>query len=62
MNLKTFNVTLLLGWLLALVGGVVLNVGAGLLFAGLLLIALAFAVARLAGLYAAAAADTKEAG
>lgn len=51
MNVHVFNATLLIGWLLVLIGGVVLNVGAGLLGAGLLLIALAFAVARIAGVF-----------
>lgn len=49
MNVHVFNATLLVGWLLVLAGGIVLNVGAGLLGAGLLLIVLVFAVARVAG-------------
>ena len=51
MNLLTFNIALLLGWLLASAGGIWLNVGAGLLLAGLLLIALTLFSARRFGLY-----------
>lgn len=51
MNSRLFNTTLLVGWLLALVGGLLLDVGVGLAAGGLLLIALAFAVARIAGIY-----------
>jgi hypothetical protein len=51
MNLLTFNIALLLGWLLALAGGIILNTGAGLLLAGLLLIALTLFSARRFGLY-----------
>ena len=53
MNLLTFNVALLLGWFLASAGGIVLNVGAGLLLSGLLLIALTIFCARRFGLYLA---------
>ena len=51
MNLLTFNIALLLGWLLASAGGILLNTGAGLLLAGLLLIALTLFSARRFGLY-----------
>ncbi|WP_316150445.1 hypothetical protein [Cupriavidus sp. BIC8F] len=51
MNVHLFNGCLLAGWLLALVGGCLLNVGAGLVGGGLLLIALVFVVARVAGVY-----------
>lgn len=51
MSLLTFNIALLLGWLLASAGGVILNAGAGLLLSGLLLIALTLFSARRFGLY-----------
>ena len=51
MNLLTFNIALLLGWLLASAGAILLNLGAGLLLAGLLLIALTLFSARRFGLY-----------
>jgi len=51
MNLLTFNIALLLGWLLASAGGIILNIGAGLLMTGLLLIALTLFSARRFGLY-----------
>ena len=51
MNLLTFNIALLLGWLLASSGGIILNTGAGLLLSGLLLIALTLFSARRFGLY-----------
>jgi hypothetical protein len=49
MNIHIFNATLFIGWLLAFAGGLVLNVGAGLLAGGLLLIVLALLVSRIAG-------------
>lgn len=51
MNAKIFNACLLIGWLLALAGGVWLNVGYGLVGGGLLLIAVVLVVARVAGVY-----------
>ena len=51
MNLLTFNIALLLGWVVASSGGIILNTGAGLLMAGLLLIALTLFSARRFGLY-----------
>jgi hypothetical protein len=53
MQTSVFNACLLLGWGLVLVGGIVLNPGAGLLGAGLLLIALAMLGAKIGGLYVA---------
>jgi len=58
MNLPTFNIALLLGWLLASAGGIILNTGAGLLMAGLLLVVLTLFSARCFGLYLS---DQKEA-
>ncbi len=51
MNVKVFNACLLVGWLLVLVGGVLVHPGYGLAVAGLLLIALAIFSARIAGLH-----------
>lgn len=52
MNLKIFNVCLLLGWLMVLAGGVVINPGWGIALAGALMIALVLASAYIGGLYA----------
>lgn len=52
MTLKAFNLAILLGWLLVTIGGCLLNIGAGLVAGGLLLLAITFAVARMAGIYA----------
>lgn len=49
MNAHVFNASLFLGWLLVLIGGVMLNPGAGLLAAGVLLIGLVLVAARIAG-------------
>ncbi|MGO4154350.1 hypothetical protein [Cupriavidus sp. YAF13] len=61
MNARLFNVCLLLGWLLVLAGGCLLNAGAGLIFAGLLMLALVLIVARMAGIYVSAKPDDKDA-
>lgn len=60
MTSTLFNLTLLAGWLLVLIGGILVNTGTGLLFAGLLLIALVFAVARIAGIYVPGAEKTEK--
>lgn len=52
MSLTTFNASLLVGWLLILVGGVTYNLSAGLIFAGLILIIMVIVVSRIGGLYA----------
>jgi hypothetical protein len=49
MHVYVFNVCLLVGWLLVLVGGVLINPGAGLAVAGVLLVVLALITARIAG-------------
>lgn len=49
MNIHIFNAGLLLGWLLVLVGGVLVHPGAGLIGAGVLLLVLVFLSVRLAG-------------
>lgn len=51
MNIKIFNSSLLVGWLMVLAGGVVVHPGWGLAVAGGLLIVLALASAYLGGLY-----------
>jgi len=51
MSLKNFNIAILIGWLLVLIGGCLLDVALGLAFAGLLLLGLTLTLARLAGLY-----------
>lgn len=52
MNVKVFNLCLLLGWLMVLGGGVVINIGWGIAFAGGLLLVLTLAGAYAAGLRA----------
>ena len=49
MSLFVFNTCLLLGWLLVLIGGLLIHPGAGLVFAGLLLLGLVFLAVRTAG-------------
>ena len=55
MNVKLFNLCLLLGWLMVLAGGVIINPGWGIALAGGLLLVLTLASAYLAGLHDAAA-------
>lgn len=50
MNVKIFNLCLLLGWLMVLGGGVLINVGWGIAFAGGLLLVLTLGGAYMAGL------------
>ena len=52
MTLQVFNNCIIAGWLLTTIGGIALNVGAGLIGSGLLLIALTGVMAHLAGIYA----------
>jgi hypothetical protein len=49
MQIRIFNFCLLLGWLLVLGGGVLLDPGLGLVAAGLLLIVLTLVAVRIAG-------------
>jgi hypothetical protein len=51
MNAHIFNICLLIGWLLVLAGGLLLNLGAGLIFAGLLLLVIVLVVTRMVGIY-----------
>jgi len=52
MNVKIFNVAMMVGWLMVLAGGVVIHPGWGVAIAGALLLVLSLASAYLAGLYA----------
>jgi hypothetical protein len=58
MNVKIFNLCLLLGWLMVLAGGVVIHPGWGIAIAGALLLLLTLASAYLAGLYDSTKAKT----
>ena len=49
MDIKIFNVCLLLGWLMVLAGGIVINPGWGIAVAGGLLVLLTLIAAYLAG-------------
>lgn len=62
MNIKLFNVCLLLGWLMVLAGGIVINPGWGIAIAGGLMICLVLATAYIGGLYAskASAGDAEQ--
>jgi hypothetical protein len=51
MNIRAFNLSLLLGWLLVLAGGVIIHPGWGLAVAGAVLLFLTLASAYLAGLF-----------
>lgn len=51
MNLRIFNASLLIGWLLVLAGGVIVNVGWGLAIGGGVLLLLALLSAYIAGIY-----------
>ena len=55
MDVKLFNLCLLLGWLMVLAGGVVIHPGWGIAIAGGLLLVLTLASAYLAGLHMAKA-------
>lgn len=52
MELKVFNLCLLLGWLMVLAGGVLISPGWGIAFAGGLLLVLTLGGAYMAGLRA----------
>lgn len=45
-----FNIAVFTGWLMATAGAMLLNIGAGLIAGGVLLIALTIGLARMAGL------------
>ncbi len=50
MDIRIFNVALLIGWLMILAGGVVIHPGWGLAIAGAVLLVLTLASAYIAGL------------
>lgn len=52
MDIKIFNVCMLLGWLLLLAGGVIVHPGWGLAVAGLVLMASCALMVCLGGVYA----------
>lgn len=51
MNIAILNISLLLAWLLITIGGVLLNVGAGLITSGIMLAALTLFLAHRFGVY-----------
>jgi hypothetical protein len=57
LNLRVFNLCLLVGWLMVLAGGVVINIGWGIAVAGGLLLVLVLIGAYLGGLYDPKKAD-----
>lgn len=62
MNIKHFNVCMLLGWLLLLAGGIVIDLGWGLATAGGVLMAGSALTAYLGGVYAPDKPDAGKAG
>jgi hypothetical protein len=52
MNLMFFNIAVAIGWLMVLAGACMFSAPAGLIVGGALLLALTFAGARMAGVYA----------
>jgi drug/metabolite transporter (DMT)-like permease len=51
LNIKIFNICLLIGWLMVTIGGMILNVGAGLCIGGALLIGLTIIMSKIGGLF-----------
>ncbi|MGR3905831.1 hypothetical protein Q3A80_02210 [Burkholderia sp. SR8] len=49
MNIKIFNVCLVLGWLMVLAGGVIVNPGWGIAIAGGAMVFMTLAIAYIAG-------------
>ncbi len=58
MDIKIFNACLAIGWLLILIGGVLVHVGLGLAVAGAVLILMSFLSVRIAGGVYQAAPDS----
>lgn len=58
MDIKLFNATLAIGWLLILIGGVLVSVGWGLAVAGAVLVLMSFASVYIAGGVYQSAPDT----
>lgn len=52
MNLMFFNIAVAVGWLMVLIGALLVSVAGGLIGGGALLLVLTFAGARMAGVYA----------
>ena len=52
MDIKLFNLCLLVGWLMLTVGACIVHLGYGLAVGGLVLLALTFASAFMAGVHA----------
>ena len=52
MNVYVYNAALVVGWLLVLVGAMLVHGAAGLMVGGFLLLILVFVTVRLGGLYA----------
>ena len=59
MTFQAFNIAILIGWVLVLLGGCLIDLAAGLAGAGLLLILLTIYLARMAGVYRPAKAETE---
>lgn len=53
MNIKIFNLCLLIGWVMVTAGAMVLNIGAGLCAGGVLLILLTLLTVKIGGLFVA---------
>ena len=51
MNITFFNICIALGWAFATAGAMVLNIGAGLLTGGLLMMGITLLLARIGGLH-----------
>lgn len=49
MEIRVFNAAVLIGWLLVLVGGMLIHPGAGMVGGGVLLLVLVFLSAHMAG-------------
>ena len=59
MNIKIFNIALIVGWLMVLTGGVVINPGWGIALSGALLLLMTMASAYIAGLQPAPPTDAQ---
>lgn len=62
MHIHILNGCLILAWLLVTGGAMLLNIGAGLLISGLVLIALVIYLSRSFGVYVPKSPDTKQRG
>lgn len=57
MSARIFNICVLLGWCMAVAGGCLWNLSAGLVGGGLLMLVIVFAAARIGGVYAPTKSD-----